>query len=130
MSKFLWDFSFDSLFFEEGGEEVIAEATTEELMIIKKLRQHFERTLEKCHKQIETIGGKEFLNRLPEFMHYDMVLQLCLLHSLSVAERIPGDMDWISIIENEAEIYFYEYRCFGRRFDFEKYSIINQITTV
>lgn len=127
MKKFLWDYSFDELFLAENGKEILEEINSEELFIIQELKKYYEKTAQACHEAIENIPNREFLQGFPNLMRSDMILQLCLIHSLGVLIN-PIELDQlINTLEKESINYFHEYRSFGKKYEFEQYSLFNQI---
>lgn len=130
MEHYLWDFSFDELFHEEGGFEVIEQAGTEEKEALELLCNHFERTAAKCRLIVNSVSKENFSNLLPKLTRQDMILQLCLIYGLSVNETLLTPIQMLETIDNEIYQYFSEYRVFGKRFEFERYSIMNQIALV
>lgn len=126
MHSYLWNFEFDKLFLYEGGALILEEATLEELRWIDLLKGYYELKAQECRELIKKSGEQNMLETLPELFRYDVTLQLCLIYALTIQEGIIRE-SWQEVIESEAVTYFYEYRSFGERYEFERYSIMNQI---
>lgn len=130
MRKYLWDFTFEELFLlDEGRASLLTDICSNEGKRIKVLGQYFETRAAECRKKINTYSKFALLEHISEFLHYDMVLQLCLIYSLNIRENHIELEDLINMIESEVVDYFYEYRVFSSSYNFEKYSLMSQITT-
>lgn len=127
MTKYLWDFSFDELFFKENGYEVVDKAKTFELTMIDELRGHYEKVAKRSRDYISKMDSGHFIEGIPGLMRTDMILQLCLIYSLSISEMVLTKRSFIQMIEEEAVTYFREYRVFRETYSFEKYSLMNKI---
>lgn len=130
MKQYLWDFTFDELFFKENGQTILTEVNSYEQAVIQDLEEHYEITAQKCRNKLEDMGKWELLDWFPQLIRMDMVLQLCLIYSLGIQENPLATKEMISQIEEEAGNYFYEYRCFRQPYHFEQYSIVNQVALV
>lgn len=126
MEVYLWDFSFDELFYEENELSSEVNYTEDEQQMIDSLRNYFEEIASQSKSLVKKMTDDEIFEYHPELIKKDMILQLCLLYSLSIKEWLfTGDF-MIELIENEVYQYFHEYRIFGKRYKFERYSIMNK----
>lgn len=127
MKKYLWDFSFEELFFQENGQQVLKETTRIEKQIIERLQGFYEAISRESREKVNRINGTTFSDDFPELIYADMMLQLCLIYSLSASETLFRGDELIQTIQKEALEYFYEYRIFRETYSFETYSIVNDI---
>lgn len=130
MMKYLWDFSFEELFFTEGGEQLLEELTISEWVAISKVKNIFEKISEISRSRVRQIDSERFAVTIPELVNADAMLQLCLIYGLAVQEEVPRKDKLEEIIRREASLYFKEYRGFKNGYSFEQYSFFNRIADI
>lgn len=84
MPQYLWEFSFEGLFFAENGEEVIEQATAEEQSVIQEIQAFYDETAAHCRQKIHLADKETIIHQIPNLMYFDVKLQLCLIYSFSI----------------------------------------------